>query len=61
MNRIVEFGKQIWSLMTEDERMNFGQSDGTLYFIELIATCVYPTIDWDDIDLINRIHDEIFS
>lgn len=58
--RLVEFCRHVWSLMTEDEQRNFGQSEGTLYFIELMATCIWPTIDWDDVDLIERIHDKIF-
>lgn len=58
--RIVEFGRQVWSLMTDEEHEHFG-IEGTFYFIELIASCVWPDIDWTDTDLVERIHDEIFN
>jgi hypothetical protein len=59
MDRIVELGKQVWSLLTEDEQERY-YNVGTLTFVEDIAIMVGYDIDGDDIP-IDDIHDKIFG
>jgi hypothetical protein len=59
MNRIVELGKKIWSLLTEDEQERYYMV-GTLTFIEDIAVMIGYNLDYDDTVSIDDIHDKIF-
>lgn len=60
MNRIVELGKKVWSLLTEDERNRY-YLVGTLTFIEnIVALLNINDLDWDDFNLVESIHDQIF-
>ena len=58
MDRIVELGKKVWSLLTEDERERY-YNVGTLTFVEDIAIMVGYDLDSDDTS-IDDIHDQIF-
>lgn len=60
MDRVVELGKKIWSLLTEDEHERY-YSVGTLTFIEDIAIMVGYDLDSDDETSIDDIHDQIFG
>lgn len=61
MNRIVELGKQIWSLLTEDERERYNIA-GTFTFVEnLVSLLNLNDFDWDDINMVESIHDKIFD
>ena len=61
MDRIVEVGKQIWSLLTEDERDRY-RVFGTLSFVDGIVDLLrIKDFDVNDIDLVESIHDKIFS
>ena len=61
MDRIVELGKQVWSLLTEDERERYYMV-GTLTFVEDIVSLlnIYD-FDWNDDYDIDSIHDKIFD
>jgi hypothetical protein len=59
MNRIVELGKKIWSLLTEDEQERYYMV-GTLTFVEDIAVMIGYNLDYDDTVSIDDIHDKIF-
>jgi hypothetical protein len=59
MNRIVELGKKIWSLLTEDEQERYYMV-GTLTFVEDIAVMVGYDLDSDDTS-IDDIHNKIFG
>lgn len=59
MDRIVELGRKVWSLLTEDERERY-YTVGTLTFVEDIATIIGHDLDSDDTS-IDDIHDKIFT
>ena len=60
MDRIVELGRQVWSLLTEDEHERYYMV-GTLTFVEDLAIMVGYDIDSDDETSIDYIHDQIFG
>lgn len=60
MDRIVELGKKVWSLLTEDERERYYMV-GTLTFVEDITAMVGYDLDFDDTTSIDDIHDKIFD
>ena len=61
MDRIVELGKQVWSLLTEDERERYYMV-GTLTFVEDIVSLLnINDFDWNDDYNIDSIHDKIFD
>ena len=61
MDRIVELGRQVWSLLTEDERERY-YMDGTLTFVEDIVSLLnINDFDWNDDYNIDSIHDKIFD
>lgn len=60
VNRIVELGKKIWSLLTEDEQERYYMV-GTLTFVEDIAIIIGYDLDSDDEVSIDDIHDQIFD
>ena len=61
MDRIVELGKQVWSLLTKDEHERYYMV-GTLTFVEDIVSLlnIYD-FDWNDDYDIDSIHDKIFD
>ena len=59
-DRLIELGKQVWLLLTDDEREHYYDC-GTLSFVEDIATIVGYDIDSDDTVSIDDIHDKIFD
>lgn len=61
MDRIVELGRQVWSLLTEDERERYYRV-GTLTFVEDIVKLlnIYD-FDWNDDYTIDSIRDHIFD
>lgn len=58
MDRIVELGKQVWSLLTEDEQERYYMV-GTLTFVEDMAIIIGYNLDYDETS-IDDIHDKIF-
>lgn len=61
MDRIVELGKQVWSLLTEDEHERYYMV-GTLTFVEDIVSLLnISDFDWNDEYNIDSIHDQIFD
>ena len=61
MDRIVELGKQVWSLLTEDEHERYYMV-GTLTFVEDIVSLLnINDFDWNDDYNIDSIHDKIFD
>ena len=61
MDRIVELGRQVWSLLTEDEQERY-YNVGTLTFVEDIVSLLnIPDFDWNDDYNIDSIHDKIFD
>ena len=61
MDRIVELGRQVWSLLTEDEHERYYMV-GTLTFVEDIVSLLNITdFDWNDEYNIDSIHDKIFD
>jgi hypothetical protein len=61
MDRIVELGRQVWSLLTEDEHERYYMV-GTLTFVEDIVGLLNITdFDWNDEYDIDSIHDKIFD
>lgn len=60
MDRVVELGRQIWSLLTEDEHERYYMV-GTLTFVEDVARMVGYDLDDDDETSIDDIHDKIFD
>ena len=61
MDRIVELGKQVWSLLTEDERERY-YIVGTFTFVEDIVSLLnISDFDWDDVCTVESIHDKIFG
>lgn len=61
MNRIVELGRQVWSLLTEEEHEKYYMV-GTFTFVEdIVGLLNLNDFDWDDIDTIESIHDKIFD
>lgn len=61
MDRIVELGKKVWNLLTEDEQERYGMF-GTLTFVEYIVNLLnIDDFDRNDIYNIDEIHDEIFD
>ena len=61
MDRIVELGKQVWSLLTDDERERYYMV-GTLTFVEDIVSLLnINDFDWNDDYNIDSIHDKIFD
>ena len=61
MDRIVELGKKVWNLLTEDEQERYCMV-GTLTFVENIVSLLnIDDFDWNDIYNIDEIHDEIFD
>ena len=61
MDRIVELGRQVWSLLTEEEHERYYMV-GTLTFVEDIVALLNIN-DFDDNDAysIDDIHDKIFD
>lgn len=59
-DRLIELGKQVWSLLTDDERENYSYR-GTLSFVEDIAVIVGYDIDPDNTTDIDDIHDQIIG
>ena len=59
-DRLIELGKQVWSLLTDDERENYSYR-GTLSFVEDIAVIVGYDIDSDNTTDIDDIHDQIIG
>ena len=59
-DRLIELGRQVWSLLTDDEREHYGYR-GTLSFVEDIAVIVGYDIDSDNEADIDDIHDKIFD
>lgn len=61
MDRIVEVGKKVWFLLTEDERDKY-RVFGTLSFVDAIVDLLrIKDFDVNNIDLIESIHDQIFG
>ena len=61
MNRIVELGKKVWSLLTEDEHERYYMV-GTLTFVEdIISLLNINDFDQNDIYDIDDIHNKIFG
>ena len=60
INRIVELGKKVWYLLTEDEQERYYMV-GTLTFVEDIAIIIGYDLDSDDEVSIDDIHDQIFD
>lgn len=61
MDRIVELGKQVWALLTEDERERYYMV-GTLTFVEDIVSLLnINDFDWNDEYSIDDIHNRIFT
>lgn len=60
MNRIVELGRQVWLLLTEEEHERYYMV-GTLTFVEDIAAMIGYDLDGDDVTSIDDIHDKIFD
>ena len=59
-NRLIELGKHVWLLLTDDEREHY-YDRGTLSFVEDIATIVGYDIDLDDTVSIDELHNKIFD
>ena len=59
-DRLIELGRQVWSLLTDDEREHYGYR-GTLSFVEDIAVIVGYDIDSDNEADIDDIHDKIIG
>lgn len=61
MDRIVELGRQVWSLLTEEEHERYYMV-GTLTFVEDIVSLLnINDFDWNDDYNIDSIHDKIFD
>lgn len=61
MERIVELGKKVWSLLTEEEQERY-YVVGTLTFVEdIIGLLNIGDFDYDDIYLVDSIHEQIFG
>ena len=61
MDRIVELGRQVWSLLTEEEHERYYMV-GTLTFVEDIVSLLnISDFDWNDEYNIDSIHDQIFD
>lgn len=61
MDRIVELGRQVWSLLTEEEHERYYMI-GTLTFVEDIVSLLnISDFDWNDEYNIDSIHDQIFD
>ena len=59
-DRIVELGKQVWSLLTDDEHERYYMV-GTLTFVEdIVGLLNINDFDWNDDYNIDTIHDRIF-
>lgn len=60
-DRIVELGRQVWSLLTEDEHEMYYMV-GTLTFVEDIVHLLnIQDFDWNDDYNIDDIHNKIFD
>ena len=61
MDRIVELGRKVWALLTEDERERYYMV-GTLTFVEDIVSLLnINDFDWNDEYSIDDIHNRIFT
>lgn len=61
MNRIVELGRQVWSLLTEEEHERYYMV-GTLTFVEdIVGLLNINDFDSNDDYCIDSIHDKIFD
>ena len=61
MERIVELGKKVWSLLTEEEQERYCMV-GTLTFVEdIVGLLNINDFDYDDIYLVDSIHEQIFG
>lgn len=61
MDRIVELGRKVWSLLTEEEHERYYMV-GTLTFVEdIISLLNINDFDWNDEYNIDSIHDKIFD
>lgn len=61
VDRIVNLGRLIWSFMTEEEQDIFIRSDGSLGFVEHVICIICPDFNFENTDLVEHIHDEIFQ
>jgi hypothetical protein len=59
-NRIINLGKELWNLLTEDEQEKYFCDNGALGFLEDVITILHIDFPWTDIDLTNYIYDQIF-
>lgn len=60
-DRIVELGRQVWSLLTEEEHERYYMV-GTLTFVEdIVGLLNISDFDWNDDYNIDSIHDKIFD
>lgn len=60
-DRIVELGKKVWSLLTDDEHEKYYMV-GTLTFVEdIVALLNVHDFDWDSVEHLDTIHDRIFD
>ena len=61
LDRIGEVGKKVWSLLTEDERDRY-RVYGTYSFIDEVVNLLrIKDIDLTDFDVLDIIHNKIFS
>ena len=61
MERIVELGKKVWSLLTEEEQERYYMV-GTLTFVEdIVGLLNIVDFNYDDIYSVDSIHEQIFG
>lgn len=57
-NNFVEFAKKVWSLLSDDQHMNYYCGTGTIGFVEDMARVYQPDLTDDQYE---QAHDEIFG
>lgn len=61
-DRLIELGKVIWNSLTEEEQGMFCIVEGSYTLVEMVVSLLtVPDFDWDDINLIETIHNGIIG
>lgn len=61
--RLIELSYAVWTLLTDEERMNWACGDGMYNFVEAVATLICCKQEWLDLpeqdkdDVVDEVYD----
>lgn len=60
-NRLIEFARKTWKLLTVEEQEYYYYDVGTIGFVELVADALHMNISDLSLDEFDKIHEAIFT